>query len=180
MTDEKDFSENIESINSPLSRDKLYPASFDRDDIALSRWLSYEHKDGTRVIMQENVTHRNDIEEKREFDVLFIREKGYINFKMIDYPSCDYRDSSFFIIVGDEDNKKVVYESIENINHKNYHKDYGFFIKSKLLKGDILDDYNKYIPGDGGFCTMQGILASAKDKVTCLNMNKISKNFFGR
>lgn len=178
MTDEKDFSVNIKSINSPLSRDKLYPASFDGDNRYSNRWLSYEHKDGTRVIMQEEVTNTDSSSEKREFDVLFIREKGYINFKMIDYPLNDYKDSNFFIIVGDEDNKKVVYESMEKIYGKD--RDYGAFIKNELLKGDLLDDYNKYIPENGGFKTMQKILNSAKDKVTCLNMNEISKNFFGR
>ena len=178
MTDEKDFSVNIKSINSPLSRDKLYPASFDRDNGGSKGWLSYEHKDGTRVIMQETFRHPDAFEEKREFDVLFIREKGYINFKLIDYPLNNNKDSNFFIIVGDENNKKVVYESIEKIYGKD--RDYGAFIKKELLKGVLLEDYNKYIPEDGGFNTMRGILNSAKDKVVCLNMNEISKNFFGR
>ena len=87
--DQNEIVENIKSYNRYNDRDKVYPKAFDGERNP-TYWYSYDHQDGTRVIVQEVKSEKkynylvgmfptsSDI--CNSADVLFIRGKNQMDF----------------------------------------------------------------------------------------------------
>ena len=152
--DQNEIVENIKSYNRYNDRDKVYPEAFDGERNP-TYWYSYDHQDGTRVIVQEVKSEKkynylvgmfptsSDI--CNSADVLFIRGKNYIHFNLRQKKlDTVYNGSVFTIKKGDENgNVEDVYSSETELCVFRGAND----IKDLLTK-DLRMNYNRYLPGD--------------------------------
>ncbi len=193
MNEANNFVVNIQAVNEFEYRNDVYPKSFEGNRNPQEEdWLSYDHIDGTRVIMQR-FYHPHDERYKWNplkydknapiragMDVLIIKGDRYIYFQTIEGPHYANNDM-FSIIQGDKDGCKEVYSSRISTTGREDEA-----IKD-ALEGDLKNTYSQYIPKK--FDSMMRIIETFKTepnkedrnfeiKEKQEKMNEINKKFF--
>ena len=168
--------ENINTVNK--SRDKTYPKAFDGERNP-KYWCSYDHKDGTRVIVQEVKSKKKykyllgmyptEDEICNSADVLFIKGENYIHFNLRQ-KELDTVDKGSLLTIkryDKNDNVEDIYSSETKL-----HIFKGANDIKKVLKGELKMYYDKYLPGD--IFDLQEAINSFKEmKRNEKDMNKI-------